>query len=157
MLEPKRPSTNLRKAPHPVTASIALPTGYPHPAVPALLGYLQDVTAELGIGLESCTLDHDTPISAYVALDTRLPHYSDRDVALLWDEERGWAAAIETHSGEDLIVLRYLGGPAIAPPPSRVARFVQALHEDDHTVGRPDPVRLRGAGEPGLADLLGRP
>ncbi|EOD64783.1 DUF6292 family protein [Amycolatopsis vancoresmycina] len=140
-----------------MTASIELPTGYPHPVVSALLGYLRDVTAELGIGLESCTLDHDRPISAYVALDTRLPHYPDRDVALLWDEVRGWAAAIETHSGEDLIVLRYLGGPAVAPPPDRVARFVEALHEDDHTVGRPDPVPLRTAGDAGeLAALLRR-
>ncbi|MEU0529885.1 DUF6292 family protein [Amycolatopsis tolypomycina] len=140
-----------------MTASIELPTGYQHPAVPALLEYLRDVTAELGIGLESCTLDHDSPVSAYVALDTRLPHYPDRDVALLWDEERGWAAAIETHSGEDLIVLRYLGDEVV-PSPLRVARFVTALHEDDHTVGRPDPARLRPAGDAGaLAALLRRP
>jgi len=139
-----------------VTASIELPTGYQHPADPALLDYLDDVTAELGIGLESCTLDHDTPLSAYVALDTRLPHYPDRDVALLWDEERGWAAAIETHSGEDLIVLRYLGGHAPYNLFMRLPRFVTALHEDDHTVGRPDPVTLRSAADAGLADLLRR-
>lgn len=141
-----------------MTASIELPTGYQHPAVPALLGYLRDVTAELGIGLESCTIDHDSPVSAYVALDTRLPHYPGRDLALLWDEERGWAAAIETHSGEDLIVLRYLGGATVAPSPRRVARFVTALHEDDHTVGRPDPAELRSAGDDReLAALLHRP
>ncbi|KDN17406.1 DUF6292 family protein [Amycolatopsis rifamycinica] len=140
-----------------MTASIELPTGYQHPAVPALLGYLREVTAELGIGLESCTLDHDRPVSAYVALDTRLPHYPDRDVALVWDEERGWAAAIETHSGEDLIVLRYLGD-TLTPSPRRVARFVTALHEDDHSVGRPDPVKLRTAGDTAeLAALLRRP
>ncbi|WP_410674238.1 DUF6292 family protein [Amycolatopsis sp. cmx-4-68] len=141
-----------------MTASLELPTGYQPPFVPALLGYLHDVTAELGIGLESCTLDHDTPVSAYVALDTRLPHYPDRDVALLWDEERGWAAAVETHSGEDLIVLRYLGGPTVVPAPRRVARFVTALHEDDHTLGQPGPEILRPAGDPAeLAALLRRP
>lgn len=141
-----------------MTASIELPTGYRHPAVPALLEYLRDVTAELGIGLESCTIDHDRPVSAYVALDTRLPHYPDRDLALLWDEERGWAAAIETHSGEDLIVLRHLGGPAVAPAPSRVAKFVTALREGDHSIGRPDPVRLRTAGDAAaIAALLRRP
>lgn len=141
-----------------MTASIELPTGYQHPAVPALLGYLRDVTAELGIGLESCTIDHDHPISAYVALDTRLPHYPGRDVALLWDEVRGWSAAVETHSGEDLIVLRHLGGPTLAPSPRRVARFVAALHADDHTVGQPDPVTLRTAGDAeALAALLRRP
>ncbi|WP_103354256.1 DUF6292 family protein [Amycolatopsis sp. CA-128772] len=141
-----------------MTASIELPTGYPHPAVPALLGYLRDVTAELGIGLESCAVDHDRPISAYVALDPRLPHYPGRDLALLWDEVHGWAAAVETHSGEDLIVLRYLGGPTVAPPPRRVARFVAALYEDDHTVGRPDPVPLRTADDAdALAAVLRRP
>ena len=30
--------------------------------------YLAAVTGELGIGLESCTVDHATPLSAYVAL-----------------------------------------------------------------------------------------
>uniref|UniRef100_UPI0035E4303C DUF6292 family protein n=1 Tax=Amycolatopsis pithecellobii TaxID=664692 RepID=UPI0035E4303C len=74
---------------------------------PLCADILRKVTDALGIGLESCTVDHDSPVSAYVALDGRLPHYPDRDVALLWDERHGWAAAIETHSGEDLIVLRY--------------------------------------------------
>jgi hypothetical protein len=134
-----------------VTASLFTPTGHPHRALAALRAYLADVTNALGIGLESCTVDHDTPISAYVALDEQLPGYPGRDVALLWDEVHGWAAAIETHSGEDLIVLRYLGGPAVAPPPADVARFVRALREDDHRVGRLDPPILRAAGD--LADL----
>lgn len=102
-------------------------------------GYLAEVTAALGVGLESCTVDHDSPVSAYVALDGRLPRHPGRDVALLWDEIHGWAAAIETHSGEDLIVLRYLGGHTPVPPPDRVARFVTALRENDDRVGRLTP------------------
>jgi len=138
-----------------VTASIGRPIGQ-HTAIRALRAYLQDIAGALGIGLESSTIDDDPPVSAYLALDTKLAHYPGRDVALLWDERHGWAAAIETHSGEDLIVLRYLGGPTVAPAPRRVARFVTALHEDDHTVGRPDPVALRSTGDAGLADLLRR-
>ncbi|MET7998266.1 DUF6292 family protein [Amycolatopsis sp. NPDC005232] len=40
----------------------------------------------------------------------------------MWDEERRWAAAIETRSGEDLIVVRYLG-TAVAPQPAEVGWF----------------------------------
>ncbi|MEV0074484.1 MULTISPECIES: DUF6292 family protein [unclassified Amycolatopsis] len=139
-----------------MTASIDIPTGH-HAAAPALTAYLRAVTAELGIGLESCTLDHASPLSAYLALDQRHPAYPNRDFALLWDEERGWAAAVETHSGEDLIVVRYLGG-TVAPPPEHVARFAEAVLADDHTVGTPDPPRLRTAGraEELIALLSGR-
>ncbi|WP_410626939.1 DUF6292 family protein [Amycolatopsis sp. cmx-8-4] len=118
-----------------MTASLHVPTGHQHPALAALWAYLADVTTALGIGLESCTIDHDSPVSAYIALDEHLPGYPGRDVALLWDEIHGWAAAIETHSGEDLITVRYLGGPTIVPLPEDVARFVVALREDDHRIG----------------------
>ncbi|WP_409490367.1 DUF6292 family protein [Amycolatopsis sp. cmx-11-12] len=107
-------------------------------------GYLAEVTAALGVGLESCTVDHDSPVSAYVALDERLPRHPGRDVALLWDEVHGWAAAIETHSGEDLIVLRYLGGETATPPPARVARFVTALRENDDRAGQLTPPDFAG-------------
>ncbi|MFI5589951.1 DUF6292 family protein [Amycolatopsis sp. NPDC051758] len=129
-----------------MTASLYTPTGHPHPAFTALQSYLADVTTTLGVGLESCTVDHDSPVSAYVALDEHLPGYPDRDVALLWDEVRGWAAAIETHSGEDLIVLRYLGGTTVTPAPEAITRFMTALREDDHHVGRLDPPVIRTAG-----------
>ncbi|HET6291560.1 MAG TPA: DUF6292 family protein [Amycolatopsis sp.] len=105
----------------------------------AVWGYLADVTEALGVGLESCTVDHDSPVSAYVALDGRLPTHPDRDVALLWDELHGWAVAIETHSGEDLIVLRYLGGQTATPKPATVARFVRAVREEDHRFGQLTP------------------
>lgn len=133
-----------------MTTPLHLARGH-HPAVTALQDYLAEVTRTLGIGLESCTVDHDTPVSAYIALDTRLPGYPDRDVALLWDEVHGWSAAIETHSGEDLIVLRYLGGTTVTPPPARIARFLTALREDDHRTGQLDPPSLRAA--EGLDDL----
>jgi hypothetical protein len=134
-----------------VPASLHLPTGHPHPVFTALQAYLADITTVLGVGLESCAVDHDSPVSAYIALDEHLPGYPFRDVALLWDEVHGWAAAIETHSGEDLIVMRYLGGPTIVPSPGHVARFVKALREDDHRIGQLDPPDLRNPA--GLSEL----
>ncbi|MEV6913196.1 DUF6292 family protein [Amycolatopsis sp. NPDC051071] len=130
---------------------ITTPTRHPLPVLASLWDYLAEVTSALGIGLESCTVDHDSPASAYVALDEQLRSRPGRDVALLWDEVHGWAAAIETHSGEDLIVIRYLGGKTVVPPPAEVTRFVTALRDDDHRIGRLTPPHLRGA--TGLADL----
>lgn len=130
-----------------MTASLDISL-HQHIAIRALRSYLRAVGDELGVGLESATIDHDTPVSAYLALDTRLPHCPDRDVALLWDEEHGWAIAKETHSGEDLLVLAYLGGPTITPSPKRVARFVNALYCDDRTVGLPNPPAIRAGGSP---------
>lgn len=125
-----------------MTASLDIPTGHPHPALTALRAYLADVTTTLGVGLESCTIDHDLPVSAYVALDERLPGYPGHDVALLWDEAHGWSAAIETPS-DGLTVIRYLGGTTVVPPPWQVADFVTALRADDHRVGHLEPVPLR--------------
>ncbi|WP_290056543.1 DUF6292 family protein [Amycolatopsis solani] len=134
-----------------MTASLHTPVGRSHPAFVALTTYLADVTDALGIGLESCTVDHDAPVSAYVALDGHLPAHPGRDIALLWDERHGWAVAAETHSGEDLIVVRHLGGATVAPSPARVARFVEALREGDHHIGLLDPPAIRIPA--GLAEL----
>ncbi|MFI9818044.1 DUF6292 family protein [Saccharothrix variisporea] len=112
-----------------MTVVVPLPTDQ-QAAVHLLHGYLTDVAAALGVGPESCTVDQDTPVSAYLALDTHLPTHPDRDLALLWDERTGWAAAVETHSGEDLIVVDHLDDPDLLPPPHRVARFVRTLHTE---------------------------
>lgn len=55
-----------------------------------------------------------------------MPSHIGRDTALLWDERRGWAFAAETHSGENLLVLAYLGGELV-PAPARVHGFVTAI------------------------------
>ncbi|MER6664944.1 DUF6292 family protein [Amycolatopsis japonica] len=119
-----------------------MPVRHPHTR-DAVWGYLGEITEALDVGLESCTVDLDDPVSAYVALDERLATHPERDVALLWDEVHGWAVAIETHSGEDLIVLRYLGGKSATPRPAEVARFVKAVREDDHRVGQLTPPDFR--------------
>jgi hypothetical protein len=103
-----------------------------------LRGYVGKVAAELGVGLESCAIDGNAPAWAYVALDVRVARFPDRELALLWDERQGWSAAVETHSGEDLVVLTYRGGDVV-PGPSEVASFVAAVLADDQSVGQPDP------------------
>jgi hypothetical protein len=113
----------------------------------ALRGYLAATADCLGVGLESCTIDVDLPTSAYLAVNRRLPEFPDRDLALLWDEVHGWAAAIETHSGEDLIVVSYLDATTVTPPPRRVARFLRELCAGRSGPGRPDPPRLRVVGD----------
>ncbi len=108
-----------------------------------LTGYLAAVSAAVGVGEESCTVDIDAPASAYVALDVRLPRHPGRDMALLWDERHGWAFAMETHSGEDLLVLAYLGGELV-PSPARVRGFVAAVRLAGGGSGEPVPPDLRG-------------
>ncbi|HEY1572989.1 MAG TPA: DUF6292 family protein [Pseudonocardiaceae bacterium] len=53
----------------------------------------------------------------------RFPH---RDLALLWDERHGWSAGVETHSGEDLIVVAHRGADLL-PPPAAVRAFAERL------------------------------
>ena len=89
----------------------------------------------------------DVPANAYVALDQRIPRYPDLDTALVWDERDGWAAAVESASGEDLVVLAYLGEDVL-PPPAAVVAFVRELYADGYP-GRPDPPCFR---RPGAAD-----
>ncbi|WIV62202.1 DUF6292 family protein [Amycolatopsis nalaikhensis] len=108
-----------------------------------LTGYLAAVSAAVGVGEESCTVDLDDPASAYVALDLRLPRHPGRDMALLWNERHGWAFAMETHSGEDLLVLAYLGGELV-PVPLRVGRFVAGIGAGGVPVAAPVPPELRG-------------
>lgn len=112
----------------------------------ALRGYLAAVAASVGVGLESCTLDLDPPASAYLAVDQTLPEAPHRDLALLWDEVRGWAAAIETHSGEDLIVVSYLDATTVTPRPRLVAWFLHQLCTGRDR-GRSEPRALRVAGD----------
>lgn len=102
-------------------------------AVRALLTYASQVTRALGLGGEcSCAQTDGSHLSAYLALDGHLPGFTDRDVALLWDDERGWAVAVESDSAEPPFVLARMGGP-LRPEPAAVARWVDHLglvHDD---------------------------
>ncbi|MFE9750475.1 DUF6292 family protein [Saccharothrix saharensis] len=114
-----------------------------------LRGYVRRVTEELGLTGECSYVQAERPAGAYLALDGRLPGFPDRDVALLWDEERGWSAAVETHSGEDVLVQAHFG-PDVVPPPQAVARWVRALFR-----GRRTPEPRSGAPRDPHHDLVG--
>jgi hypothetical protein len=105
--------------------------------------YIETVAEALGTGPEGCCCLVDVPVSGYVAIDQRLAAYPDRDFALVWDEWQGWAAVIETSSGEDFIILSYLGEDVL-PAPAVVAAFVRDLRAGKYP-GQPDPPYLRSA------------
>jgi hypothetical protein len=102
-------------------------------AVRALLAYVSDVTRALGLSGECSFVQSDgSRLGAYLALDGHLPGFADRDVALLWDEGRGWSVAVESDSAEPPFVLARLRGP-VRPDPAAVARWVDGLrlvHDD---------------------------
>ncbi|TQM78376.1 hypothetical protein FHX81_0642 [Saccharothrix saharensis] len=115
-----------------------------------LRGYVRRVTEELGLTGECSYVQAERPAGAYLALEGRLPGFPDRDVALLWDEERGWSAAVETHSGEDVLVQAHFGSDVV-PPPQAVARWARALF-----LGRVTPEPRSGAPRDRRQDLVSR-
>ncbi|MDI5979648.1 DUF6292 family protein [Amycolatopsis magusensis] len=124
-------------------------------AARGLAWYVREVAAELGLGGGCFFVQLDSPAHAYVAIDERLPRFPDRDLALVWDEEHGWALAVETASAEDLIVLAYLGGDVL-PPPAVVARFA-CLPLSAVRLTSPEPPVLRRTGDhDDLVQRLGR-
>ncbi|MGV9301451.1 DUF6292 family protein, partial [Amycolatopsis sp. NPDC003676] len=56
-----------------------------------LFGFTGLATVDVDRVTQDCDGKRD---QAYVALDGHLPAYPGRDVALLWDEIHGWAAAV---------------------------------------------------------------
>jgi hypothetical protein len=113
------------------------------PAVRGLRGYLRQICQAMAVGPEASCWDLDDVATAYIALDGRLPGYPNHDLALIWDEENGWAAALENTTGEDLVVLSYLGIDVL-PSPRRVSAFVAELRADGYP-GQPEPPELRVA------------
>jgi hypothetical protein len=113
--------------------------------------YVRLVGKALGLSGECWCVQGDRPACAYIAVDGRLRGHPDRDVALLWDEEHGWSAAIETNSGEDLMVVAYMG-QNVLPSPRAVAAWTRTLFDHGETAARPEaPPRF-----PETSDLLHR-
>jgi hypothetical protein len=100
----------------------------------------------VGVGWESCTLDAGTPAAAYIALDWRLSRFQGHDLALVWDEVHGWAAAVEDATGEASTVLAYLGREVL-PDPRAVVRFLAAVRAGDPDAGTLEAPVLRKAGD----------
>lgn len=88
--------------------------------------YTARTAAAVGTGPEAAWSEWADAPSAYIALEGRLPDHPDRDAALIWAAERGWAVAVETGCGEDLLIIASLGGDVL-PPPETVAAFVRAV------------------------------
>ncbi|TVT49904.1 hypothetical protein FNH05_16490 [Amycolatopsis rhizosphaerae] len=95
----------------------------------ALRAYVGAIAEAVGVAAESTCCTVSRSATAYIALDEHLPGFPDRDLALIWDDSHGWAAAIETHCGEDLIVVAYLGEDLV-PPPRKVVAFRDGLVAD---------------------------
>ena len=92
----------------------------------SLRGYLRAVASTLGVSLESCAINPYPPASAYVAVDVKLTRYPGQDVALTWDERRGWSAVVESDFGQKVRTIARCGGD-VTPEPAVVQDFVDAL------------------------------
>ncbi|QKV73133.1 DUF6292 family protein [Amycolatopsis sp. Hca4] len=114
-------------------------------AARGLRQYLLAVAAKLDAPAWFCEVD--VPAGAYVALERRLARFPHHETALLWDERDGWAAAVESATGDEVIVLAYLGEDVL-PAPEAVVDFVAGLYGEKYP-GRPDPPDFR---RPGTAD-----
>lgn len=88
--------------------------------------YVETVARGLGVEAAASVCEWSPPANAYIALTERLPSFSARDFALIWDEIHGWAATVETGSGEDLVVLAYLLGDVL-PAPAEVIEFARDM------------------------------
>lgn len=106
-----------------------------------LLHYVRLVADALGLAGDSSFVQLEPRANAYLALDGRLPLFPAHDVALTWDEVHGWAGGIEAHSGEDLILLAYLGTDVL-PLPQVVARFARGVLSGE-LPDRPEAPNLR--------------
>lgn len=96
------------------------------PIEAALRRYVGAIADHFGVPLEHTNSDAGAPATAYIGFDQCVPDFPHRDLALVWDERLGWAAAVETTSGEDLIVFSYLGASAV-PHVSVVTSLVTEL------------------------------
>ncbi|MGM1060731.1 DUF6292 family protein [Saccharothrix sp. Mg75] len=119
--------------------------------------YVRAVAVAMGVTGECSFVEPGPPAGAYLAVEGHAPTFPGRDIALVWDEERGWAVAVETRAGDDLAVLAHLGGEVL-PRPAEVREFVDALLRGEHP-GDPRPIRLRtvGADDDLLVRLSGYP
>lgn len=97
--------------------------------------YVRLVAEELGCSGDAFWVQTESPLHAYLPLEQRVFGFPDRDAALLWDERRGWSAAVEA-SGEEPLVISYLGGDPL-PPPAAVARFATKLADGAGRAGSP--------------------
>lgn len=109
-----------------------------------LRGYVRLVTRSVGLRGECSYVQTDEVAHAYVAIDGALPLFPGQDVALLWDEKSGWAAAVEHRNGSEPQVVARLGGDVL-PSPEAVAEWARGLfHQHRAGPGTPRPTQRGG-------------
>ncbi|MBK1782992.1 DUF6292 family protein [Prauserella cavernicola] len=116
------------------------------PTARGLRRYVRLVREAMGLSGDSSCVQLEPPVNAYLALEGRLSSFPALDVALTWDEENGWALAVEARCCDELLVLSYLDTDVL-PPPRSVALFATSMLEG-HVSRHPDPPRFRTAGSP---------
>lgn len=103
-----------------------------------LTRYVRAVATLLGVPAHAYWCDATSPpAQAYLALIRRLPEFNNRDLALLWDSDHGWALAVESSSADDLVIVTYYGAELL-PPPTSVRDFLAAALAGRHP-GQADP------------------
>ena len=105
--------------------------------------YVRLVGKALGLRGECSYVQADEIAHAYIALDGHHPRFPGHDVALVWDERRGWSVAVETHSGEDLLVVGHYGRDAL-PAPRVIAAWTRQVLEQGRTEPAHEPVDMAG-------------
>ena len=94
-------------------------------AARGLRRYVRQVAEAVGLGIESSLVQLDEPVCAYLALDRWWPGCPDNDLALVWDEQHGWALALEQPGDAQLTPLGCLDA-GLLPEPRVVADYVDA-------------------------------
>lgn len=94
------------------------------PAAWGMRRYVRLVAEALDLDPGACTWDLNRPVGAYLPLNARLPDRPDHDLALTWNEEDGWSAALEFTTRLEPVAS--LPGDRL-PEPSAVAAFVAQL------------------------------
>ncbi|KAA0019459.1 DUF6292 family protein [Antrihabitans cavernicola] len=93
--------------------------------------YVESIAAAVGSGTEHC---YCSPCKreAYVVVCTRSENaFPGREVALIWDADNGWGLAVETYSGEDMILLGRTDAEPM-PTPDTVAALCADLLDAPH-------------------------
>ncbi|SNR28677.1 hypothetical protein SAMN06265360_101247 [Haloechinothrix alba] len=99
-----------------------------------LAAYVHAVAKALDVPVEGTTCEVSDTATAYLALATRLANYPDHDLMLVWSEQHGWEAAVETEPGVVTEVIAYFGDEPL-PEPGQVLAFVRAIVEGRHWGG----------------------
>lgn len=117
-------------------------------AVAELHDYARAVARALGVVGDSWCVQAEPHAEIYLALDIRLERFPEQDVALLWQERRGWSVVVET-SGEDALVVVETRRGGVRPAACQVVRWAEEVFGRWSTAA-PVPPRPRRADRTGL-------